>query len=149
MSQLEKVFQNIKKYPNGEKVAIRLTQLWDLAIVEDDSTIPERVMQVIEAHEEKLLQRSQWDMFENKPALPNFRQALKDSTDEEWRVFKKEHNILPLEKPDRERLFVDGSGLVRGIGFELWVLGEAIPAADVEKQLIVHRVIHLDKKGKE
>jgi hypothetical protein len=133
MSKLEETFQKISAYPNGEAVAKRLTQLWDMAIVDEDSTIPERVMQVIESYEERLLQRSQIDMVSEKTVLPNFRQALKECTDEEWWDFKKAHEIKPLEKPDRERLFADASGLVKNTGFEEWVIGKNIASTNKEK----------------
>lgn len=132
---LTDAYKLVAKYPNGEAVAKQLTQLWDYALETEDVSVPERVMQVIESYEERLLQRSQLDMVREKSVLPNFRQALKESTEEEWQNFKNAHEIKPLEKSDRERLFADASGLVKNTGFEEWVLGKEIETHDPHTNL--------------
>jgi hypothetical protein len=148
MSKLEKIFQKIKAYSNGEEVARRMTQVWDFALDPDGEPLTaDSVMRVIESHEEKLLMRTQLNMLHEKAILPSFRQELKECTDEEWTEFKNSHEIKPLEKADRERLFADASGLVRGTGFEDWVLGKEVETAGLEKQILVHRIIH--ESGKE
>lgn len=149
MSKLDEVSQEIKKYPNGEQIVNRITQLWDLYLESEDFS-PKRVVQVIEAHEEKLLQRPWMDMVKNKPVLPKFQQALIDSTEKEWESFKKEHYIKPLGKTDRERVFLDASGLTRETGFEEWVLGKQSKQVTTEGQLLVSKVIREDnRRGKE
>ena len=77
--------------------------------------------------------QNSFEMVTEKAVLPTFRQALKESSDEEWTAFKKGHGIAPLEKPDRERLFADASGLVRNTGFEEWVLGIETKSKGIEK----------------
>ncbi len=149
MSKLEEIFQKIQGYPNGEAVARRMIQVWDFALDPNGEPLTaERVIQVIESHEESLLQRNRLEMVESKPILPEFEQALRQSTDDEWNEFKSTYEINPLEKPDRERLFADASGLVRGTGFENWVLGNEVETSSAEKQLVVHRIIHENKEQK-
>ena len=115
MNKLEDVFQEVSKFTNGEKVDNRMTQLWDL-FLETEEPSPERVVEVIEANEESLLERPWSDIVRNKRVLPKFTKALRESTDKEWEDFKKEYEIKPLGKADRERVVLDSSGLVRNTG---------------------------------
>ena len=150
MANLEEIFQKIQEFPNGEQVAKRITQIWDFALDPDGEPLTaESVIQVIESHEEKLLQRTQLEMISDKPILPLFETALRQSSDEEWKNFKKEHGITPLGKLDRERLFVDASGLVRDTGFEEWVLGKESGTISVEGKVNLHKIIQEDRRSKE
>ncbi len=88
-------------------------------------------------------------MISSKPILPMFETALRQSTDEEWENFKKEHDITPLEKHDRERLFADASGLVKDTGFEEWVLGKESGTISVESKVNLHKIIQEDRRSKE
>jgi len=150
MDSLEEVFQKVGKFPNGEQVARRMMQLWDYAL--DPNGEPETaqsVIRVIEAHEERLLHRSQFEIVREKAVLPVFEQALRESSEEEWQEFKNDHAIEPLTRNDTERLFADASGLVRGTGFEQWVLGDESTPANIEGSLNIHQIIHEEHKGKE
>lgn len=148
MGKLEDTFQKISKFPNGEKVAKRMTQLWEL-FLETEEPSPERVVEVIEANEENLLERPWADIVRNKRVLPKFTKALRESTDKEWEDFKKEHEINPLGKADRERVVLDSSGLVRNTGFKEWVLGEKANPVNKEGQTLLTEIIRRDSKGKE
>lgn len=150
MSKLDEIYKQLIQFSNGEQVARRMTQIWDFALDPDgESLSAERVIQVIESHEEKLLQRTRLEMVTNKPILPVFEQALRQSTNEEWENFKNKHNITPLGKLDKERLFIDSSGLVRDTGFEEWVLGKESETVSVESKINLHKVIQEDRRSKE
>lgn len=88
-------------------------------------------------------------MVSLKPILPIFEQALRRSTDEEWEHFKEEYKISPLGKLDRDRLFVDASGLVKNTGFDEWVLGKESDPVSIEGKIELTKVIREERRGKE
>lgn len=104
-----------------------MMQLWDLRLdPERDYLAPsaERVLDVITAHEERLLGRSQLEIHRAGSALKSFTQAMRESTEEEWEKAKKEFGVAQIKGTETERLLVDSSGLERNTDFEKWVLGE-------------------------
>jgi hypothetical protein len=127
MSVLDDELTKLEQLPNGERVARRMIQLWDLRLDPERDYLAlsiERVLDVIITHEEKLLGRSQLEMLQSGSVLRPFFQAMRGSTEEEWERAKEKLGVVPIQKTETERLLADSSGLVKNTDFEKWVLGE-------------------------
>lgn len=126
MSKLKSTWEKLKRRPNGEKVGLRMAQVLDFSLAPENegySLSAGQVVNIIALWEEKLLNRSTLEVFQD-PILINLARDMRDSSDEEWDKFKKEVKLQPLDPSEAGRLLIDSSGLVRNAGFEAWVLGE-------------------------
>jgi RNase P/RNase MRP subunit p29 len=122
---LKTAYNNVARYPNGNQVARRMAQLHDFSLdPEHESLKPgiEHLFIGIKASEEVLLRRSPRQVGVEGSVLRDFRNALKDSTPEDWQQFKQEINLLPLSQQDQEQLR-NYSQDTNPKGFLNWVLG--------------------------
>ncbi len=71
--------------------------------------------------------------------------AMRKAGDDEWDEFKRIINLEPIKDKEAERIIADGSGLVRGTGFEDWVLGKTEKPIDPET--IIRKVKTLGKEA--
>lgn len=131
MERLFLQFDNLKRYPNGEKTGKKLAQVYNLGLdPEGEHLLPSihHVIRIVANRgEEELLGRSFYDVTQEGRVIQPFIDAIKDSSDDEWNKFKRVAGVESVEDYQTEvkKLIQFGSGLIKSEELKEWILGES------------------------
>ncbi len=145
---LQQAWSELTSHRNGEAVGKRMAQLLELSLRPDNEDLypsVQNIWRAIEGREEQLLGRTFDQIRHEGRVTQKFEQAMRQASDEEWNTFKQEIALTPITDKQSERIIADGSGLVRGTGFEDWVLGKTEKPIDPET--IISKVNILGKES--